>query len=201
MKLAKKTSRISAAMRSSILQRARELFSRYGYKKTTMEDIASTLKRGKSSLYYYYTCKEDIFMAVLEGEENVLFTKLIEVVESENTAQEKLRQYVLVRMDTIRHLDNYHKALKEQLFEGYEFFQAMMHSSEVREIALIKSIIDQGLQNGEFYLHNSEMAAYGIGTSLKGLEIPLFRGVENYDDFNTKLENVLNILFYGLLKR
>lgn len=201
MELAKNSSRISEAMRSSILQNARELFSRYGYKKTTMEDIASTLKRGKSSLYYYYKCKEDIFLAVLEGEEDVLFSKLKAVVDSDLSAQDKLRKYVVVRMDTIRHLDNYHKALKEQVFEGFEFFQAMMHKSEAKEIELIKAIIEQGLSNNEFQLQSPEMAAFGIGTALKGLEIPLFRGVTNFDDFMEKLENVLNILFYGLLKR
>lgn len=201
MELVKNPSRISDAMRSSILQNARELFSRYGYKKTTMEDIASTLKRGKSSLYYYYKCKEDIFVAVLEKEEDVLFAKLKEVVESNLNAQEKLRQYVIVRMETIRHLDNYHKALKDQVFEGYEFFQAMMHNSEQKEVELIKAIIEQGLNANEFFLHNTEMAAFAISTALKGLEVPLFRGVVNFDNFKIKLDNVLNVLFYGLLKR
>lgn len=201
MELSKNNSRISEAMRTSILQNARELFSKYGYKKTTMDDISSTLQRGKSSLYYYFKCKEDIFLAVLEGEEDVLFSKLKEVVSAPITAQDKLRQYVLVRMGTIRTLENYHKALKDQLFEGIELFQAMMHKSEKQEIDLLKIIIQEGLDSGEFTLHNVEMAAFGIGTSLKGLEIPLFRGSDTPEEFNIKLENVLNILFYGLVTR
>ena len=188
-------------MRNSILQNSRELFSKYGYKKTTMDDIASTLKRGKSSLYYYYKCKEDIFMAVLEKEEDVLFEKLKEVVDSNLSAQEKLRQYVIVRMDTIRHLDNYHKALKEQVMDGYEFFHAMMHSSEQKEVDLIRVIIDQGLRDNEFSVKSPEMAAFGLSTAFKGLEVPLFRGVVQFDDFKVKLNNVLDVLFYGLLKR
>ncbi len=202
MELAKKSTRISEAMRSSILQNSLELFSKYGYKKTTMEDIAATLKRGKSSLYYYYKCKEDIFLAVLEKEETVLFSKLQEVVDSPLKAQDKLKQYVLVRMNTLRDLENYQKALKEQLFEGFDIFQAMVRNSERKEMTLILEIINQGLASDEFSLHSPEMAASGIATALKGLEMPLFRGdYESIEDFNQKLEHILNILFFGLLKR
>ena len=40
--------------RESILKIAREIFSKYGYKKTTLDDIANAVRKGKSSLYYYF---------------------------------------------------------------------------------------------------------------------------------------------------
>ena len=44
-----------------ILDTARALFRQSGFKKTTMGDIARSLGKAKSSLYYYYPSKEDIF--------------------------------------------------------------------------------------------------------------------------------------------
>ncbi|HET6559677.1 MAG TPA: TetR/AcrR family transcriptional regulator, partial [Prolixibacteraceae bacterium] len=46
------------ANRESILKTAQEIFSKYGYKKTTLDDIANAVRKGKSSLYYYFTSKE-----------------------------------------------------------------------------------------------------------------------------------------------
>ncbi|PIF05120.1 MAG: TetR family transcriptional regulator, partial [Draconibacterium sp.] len=58
--------------RENILKIAREIFSKYGYKKTTLDDIASAVRKGKSSLYYYFKSKEDLFHAVIMKEVEIL---------------------------------------------------------------------------------------------------------------------------------
>jgi AcrR family transcriptional regulator len=40
--------------RKRIIVTSGEIFSRYGFKKTSMEEIAEALKMGKSSIYYYF---------------------------------------------------------------------------------------------------------------------------------------------------
>ena len=47
--------------RKKIVITSGQIFSRYGFKKTTMDEIAKELKMGKSSVYYYFKSKEDIF--------------------------------------------------------------------------------------------------------------------------------------------
>jgi len=191
------------AVRLSILEAARELFTRYGYKKTTMEDIAQALGKGKSSLYYYFKNKEEIFQAVIDGEEEILFSKLRAVVDSQLNPQEKMRKYVEVRMETLRELENYHKAISEDMIAGFDFLDHMKGRSEKEETALIKEILDEGVDTELFMVKNSQLAAFAISTALKGLEIPLFRSPEakNFEDLKGQISNVLNILFYGLMKR
>jgi len=46
-------------MREHIISAAREIFARYGYRKTTMDDIAASIRRAKSSIYHYFPGKED----------------------------------------------------------------------------------------------------------------------------------------------
>ena len=46
------------SVKYTILQEAQKLFALYGYRKTTLEDIAIKLHKGKSSLYYYFKNKE-----------------------------------------------------------------------------------------------------------------------------------------------
>ncbi|HNX67284.1 MAG TPA: helix-turn-helix domain-containing protein, partial [Bacteroidales bacterium] len=54
--------------KAKIVEIAREIFTRFGFKKTTMEEIAVASRKGKSSIYYYFTSKEDVFKAVVERE-------------------------------------------------------------------------------------------------------------------------------------
>src|ERR1700681_2045142 len=49
-----------------IIGGARALFEKFGLKKTTMEDIAKEIGKGKSSLYYYFPSKYEIFAAVVD---------------------------------------------------------------------------------------------------------------------------------------
>jgi len=62
-----------------IVQAARDVFIKYGYKKTTVEDIAERLGMVKSSLYYYYRNKQELFGAVVEYE----FDRFIQALEQE----------------------------------------------------------------------------------------------------------------------
>ena len=41
-------------LREESITAAQKLFQQYGLHKTTMEDIAKAMGRGKSTLYYYY---------------------------------------------------------------------------------------------------------------------------------------------------
>ena len=57
---------VKSQVRSQIVDVARKIFTRYGFRKTTMEEIALASSMGKSSIYYYFPSKEDIFRAVVE---------------------------------------------------------------------------------------------------------------------------------------
>lgn len=189
------------ATRSAILDASRDLFARFGYKKTTMEDIAMALRKGKSSLYYYFKNKEEIFQAVIEMEAELLCDKLKDVVRSDRDPANKLRDYVIVRMETVAGLENYQKVLKEDLYGGYEFLDTVKMRGESLEDEMLKTILDEGVLNDVFHVKNTRMGAIGIATALRGLEIPLFRDVSNRDEFHQQLDNILNILFYGVMKR
>jgi AcrR family transcriptional regulator len=55
-------------IKSEIVTQAARLFRKWGYNKTTIEDIAKASGKGKSSLYYYFGDKEEIFLEVIKRE-------------------------------------------------------------------------------------------------------------------------------------
>jgi AcrR family transcriptional regulator len=84
-----------------IIQSARERFARYGFKKTSMDEIAADLRMGKATLYYYYKSKEEIFEAVVKSEFHE-FAKELKSLEknSEKSLAEKLNDYFQIRQKT-----------------------------------------------------------------------------------------------------
>ena len=81
------------------MEAAVELFVRYGYEKTTMEDIARRIGKTKTSVYYYFNGKQDILREVLAQEFASVQSKLIEIW-SKNHEKEpcRFKDYLKSRM-------------------------------------------------------------------------------------------------------
>ncbi len=65
--------------KEKIIEAAVELFERYGYEKTTLEDIAGRIGKTKTSVYYYFDGKPAILREVLSREFAAVQSKLIEI--------------------------------------------------------------------------------------------------------------------------
>src|SRR4249919_2369399 len=96
-------------IKEEILAAAQRLFQQFGIRKTTMEDIAKNICKGKSTLYYYYCSKEEIFDAVVHKEMEEVCSKTRQAVELAATAEAKLKAYSITKMQTLRRMSNlYH---------------------------------------------------------------------------------------------
>lgn len=81
-------------VRTDILVSSKELLTKYGYVKTTIEDIARNMGKAKSTIYYYFSGKEDIFSAVIYKDLNDFFYALETAVKSKHSVTDKLEIYV-----------------------------------------------------------------------------------------------------------
>ncbi|HID55172.1 TPA: TetR/AcrR family transcriptional regulator, partial [Candidatus Poribacteria bacterium] len=105
--------------RRFIIERARELFARYGMKKTTMDDIASACGMGKASLYYYFKNKEDIFRAVIDLEFEMFKRKVEENLSKAKSPKEKIRVYIWTRSTVLKEMANYYETLTSEYLDHY----------------------------------------------------------------------------------
>jgi AcrR family transcriptional regulator len=186
--------------RETILKIAQDIFSKYGYKKTTLDDIANAVRKGKSSLYYYFKSKEDLFQAVIMKEVEVLAKELDKVVNRNTDPIDKLRDYMLTKINTFRNLANFYNALENDV-TAIGFIEEIKNRYEQDEIRLIKRILIEGVRKNEFEIYDFNLAAIGITMALKGLEMPLSAG--NYGNINLdrSVDIILKIICYGIMKR
>ena len=108
-------------IREEVITAAQRLFQHYGFAKTTMEDIAKAMGRGKSTLYYYYKSKDEIFEAVILKEADEVFSTVSEATRKASSAEEKLRAYLKTSFETIKSRINLYGAMKEELFGEGDF--------------------------------------------------------------------------------
>jgi len=186
--------------RETILQIAQEIFSKYGYKKTTLDDIANAVRKGKSSLYYYFNSKEDLFQAVIAKEVDILKQALERVVFRSMDPEEKLREYILTKLATFRDLSNLYNALENDV-TAIGFIDEIKAKNEKDEIRMIKRILIEGVRREKFHIDDLNLTAIGITTAIKGLEMPLSAGVYGTFDIEMSVDNIVKIICYGIMKR
>ena len=186
--------------RENILKIAQDIFSKFGYKKTTLDDIANAVRKGKSSLYYYFKSKEDLFQAVIMKEVELLARELDKVVNRNTDPVDKLRDYLLTKINTFRNLANFYNALENDV-TAIGFIEDIKNKYEQDEIRLIKRILIEGVRKNEFEIYDFNLAAIGITMAIKGLEMPLSAGTYGNMNLDRSVDVILKIICYGIMKR
>ena len=186
--------------RKKVIITAGEIFSHYGFKKTTMDKIAKALKMGKSSIYYYFSSKEEIFEAVVLYEANVLRNELTTAIKSVESPVEKLRNYVFVRMKSFEKLSNYYNAIFDKNLDHFDFIETVRSRYDREELAILRLLLYHGARKKVFNVKNSEYTALAVQTTLKGFEVPLFWKKKEVN-IEERLNATLDVLFNGILMR
>ncbi|MFO8020882.1 MAG: TetR/AcrR family transcriptional regulator [Perlabentimonas sp.] len=200
-KLDDKKEQTHSDMRDNIVGIASEIFARFGFKKTTVDDIAQALRKGKSSIYYYFNSKEDIFQAVVDSEASALREKINAILEKPISAMEKLRQYVKTRMQAVQVMVNYYTLINEKDVYNLELAEKLRSKYDTEEVEIIKRILNEGANTGAFKIKDLELSAIAVITAMKGLEMPLLISSPKADDLESVLDDLLDILFYGIVIR
>jgi TetR/AcrR family transcriptional repressor of mexJK operon len=161
-----------------IIEAARKRFAIYGFSKVTMDEIALDMEMGKASLYYYFPTKESLFEEVIKKEQDE-FIKEIECLLNKNiSSSEKLKHYVIERLDYFQELINLGMLGVNSMFEVKSLFRKLFHDFEMNEIKLLKQIIDEGISKGEFKKNLSNETPQVILYILQGLRLRTIRDIK-----------------------
>ncbi len=187
-------------VKEKIVSVAQRIFQRYGFRKTTMDEIAHEARKGKSSLYYYFKSKEEVFQAVVEKEAALLRSEINQNVGKCNSAVEKLQVYITTRMEGFRNWGNFYVALKDDYLSNLDFIEKIREKYDKNEIDSIKQIIHEGIENKEFKNMNADLTAKTIVIAMKGLEIPLLSADIAGGNLRKEISDMLEILFHGICR-
>ncbi len=183
-----------------ILKVSKDLFSRFGLVKTTVDEIAKLARIGKGTVYHYFKSKEDIFAEVIQKESNILQEKILRALKSEHTPQGKLAAFIKTRFRHLKKMTNYYSALTDDYLQHYSFIEKARREYLEIEVQTVKGLLNEGVEKGVFEIKDTKLAAESTIFFLKGLEYP-WTAEKDTPDIERYTNQFLNILFKGIEKR
>ena len=192
-----------AKTRDKLIEVARHLFAKTGVENTTMNDIAMTSKRGRRTLYTYFKSKKEIYHAVIQSELGILYNSLEAVVNKDLASDEKLLEFIYIRLESVKHVVFRNGTLKANFFRDIWRVENVRKDFDLREISYIQTILNDGVENGIFEIEDINSMAVVLHHAFKGLEVPYIRGImKGFDPNNReKIDSVINLLFNGIKKK
>ena len=170
--------------KAKLVDVARQLFAKMGVENTTMNDIALASKKGRRTLYTYFKSKEDIYLAVVESELDILSDMMKHVVEKDIQPDEKLMEMIYTHLDAVKEVVFRNGTLRANFFRDIWRVEAMRKEFDRKEIALFRRVLHEGKEQNLFDIDNVEITADILHYCIKGIEVPYIRGQigEELDD-------------------
>ena len=170
--------------RAKLVDVARQLFAKKGVDDTTMNDIAVASKKGRRTLYTYFKSKEDIYMAVVESELEMLSDAMEQVAKKDITPDEKILKLIETHLDSIKMVVYRNGTLRAGFFRNIWRVEAVRKNFDAKEIKLFKQVLAEGKDKGIFDIDNVDIIADIVHYCIKGIEVPYIRGqiAEELDD-------------------
>jgi len=161
----------STESRDCIIQAALACFTRKGYNNTTMDDIVAESGLSKGSLYWHFESKQGLFEAALLSVFEGFGQDVLSMLAHCETASDKLRFMGQGAAD-----------FSESVVGYFSLFLEFWVSSEHREKSgqiwydlleeyngLMVTIIEEGIQNGEFEPVDAESLVWALLAAYDGL--------------------------------
>jgi len=184
-------------VRNLIIKSATKYFSKFGFHKTTMDEIAKHIHKAKGVLYYYFKGKEELFNEVLKQELTAVKIELKKIVDAENDSLITLKEYTLTRLRLLHKAVNYHETLKADFFEKYLFVKDVREDFTEFEREQLTIILKRGKIEGYLDFKNINSTISIFMMVINGIEIPLFLQ-EKYSEYESTIDELSSMIVNSL---
>lgn len=192
--MTKVASQYKTEVRERILQSAIDTFSRYGFDKTRMEDVAEAAKLAKGTLYLYFKSKEDLFYAICETG----LDKLKDQLSILFTTKEDLLSDVGKFYDNYRKVTNgSEKVIFEALAESSHNpkLRKTLYEQKMRIFDTLTKYLNSKIENGFFRKNiDTKAVATGLVAIYDGLTINKLLGTNELHNKKAWTETVKAII-------
>lgn len=162
--------------RAKLVDVARQLFAKKGVEDTTMNDIAQASKKGRRTLYTYFKSKEQIYMAVVESELEMLSTQMEKAASKPVSPDKKILELIMTHLDAIKMVVYRNGTLRADFFRDIWRVEAMRKEFDRKETAVFRRVLHEGKEQNLFDIDNVEITADILHYCIKGIEVPYIRG-------------------------
>jgi len=184
--------------RIKIIRAAVKVFSRKGFHEARVEEIAQLADVGKGTVYEYFSSKTELFQEMFKAGIRFYLDSLIDDISPDLSSKEKLSRIARLHL---RFVSNYKDLAKVTMTEHTYFnedFRKWIWEYRARKLEMLKQIIDEGIDRGEFRKIDSQAVALVFMGALGAMFSPLIFS-EEHENAKDLIEPALDIIMNGLI--
>ncbi|PZP45764.1 MAG: TetR/AcrR family transcriptional regulator [Pseudopedobacter saltans] len=146
----------SKVTKEYIINQAKEVFVQLGYTSVTMADIATATQMGRSSLYYYFKNKEEVFFAIAEDEFSHILAKAKTKIKSNHSFYENFLAFNKERLNLLKNLSKVYDNLIKDIRANPAILYSMRNIKHIQECDAYRQMIVWGIKKHDIAPISSE---------------------------------------------
>ena len=188
--------------KAQILDAALAVIVQKGYENSRMDDIVASSKMSKGAIYWYYKSKKEIYLSLVNHWVHSYSAVLNHIVDTDRSASDQLRslfQYFIVQYEK-------DPVVFKALLEFWSMagrdpeFNDKLQKVYSEFVNLISTIIQQGMDNGEFKNLDVDITAMSIMVNIEGIMwFTLFK-LKN-TSAREYIQTISDFILSGLIKK
>jgi len=194
-------------IQEKILLAAKGLFQAHGLHKVTMDDVARAIGKGRSSLYYYYKSKDEIFDAVMAIEMAEMLAAIARAVDRVLTVEQKLNAFCVTKLMVIQEKRSFYSPLDAGMdanaLSDFNKMKVTYHDLIMKqEGALLDRILTDGIEKAEIVDMNEkkrQILIFVLLSSLHGIKREMVMK-NNFKDIEPAINTLTEVVMNGLKK-
>lgn len=151
---------MSIDRKKQILEAATKSFSLFGYKATTMDQVAKIANVGKGTIYTFYENKEQLFKEIVLQMISEMKNEAEQVIKPELSFSTNLHSAVYRILEFKQEHQLSIKLLQEESQMGTPAVQEMLNEIELEIVSYLKEKIIIGIEKKEIRPCNPELTAF-----------------------------------------
>ena len=193
----KVTSQYKTEIREKIVDAAIITFSKHGYDRTKMDDIAETANLSKGTIYLYFKSKEELFYAISENNIKALKEQLsVLFAKGEDLISDSQKFYVNFRKTS----EQSDKVFLETIAESSrnQRLREMLYHQRMKVLDIVTEYLKLQIKKGFFRTDiDVDAIAIGLVSLYDGLSISKIIGIseaQNKKSWNETIKAILSSL-------
>lgn len=131
----------AAIKRQEILEKSLACFAKYGYSKTTLDDVGRALNMNKTTLYHYFKNKEELFLNALLWVAEKEIGELQEKANLMKHPEKRLEFYFSERLHFYLQMVRLNSLSRENLLQLQGMFDSIYQPVKAGEMTYVSGIL------------------------------------------------------------
>ena len=171
--------RIQRENRERILEAALDVFSSYGFRGATVDQIATAAGMSKPNLLYYFTSKEDMQKNLLDRLLDIWLDPLREM-KADGEPLTEINNYIKRKLAMARDYPRESRLFANEILQGAPHLQEMLGQQ-------LKQLVDEKVEIIQNWIDQGELAQ----CSPYHLIFSIWSTTQHYADFDAQLRAIL----------